>query len=1032
MVKRRRILVVESSDSEEEMRNLADNRKKRRCELIKKLTKTDTTTCPDCFVRITHLPRHMNLVHGVPKHIARYTRLQYNMRKSTKRLRNPKFVDYHVKKKCPVPNCAAIVKRMSRHLQTVHLMSLEDQIKTFGSNCGTPVDTTKKSQNEARRKKHSSKETANCELSLRTAMTPNNISTRNGGIKLVRSLKKSAVLGKKINDIKTQKKDNKKSCQPLNIKKTKQYCDSDDMFANSSEDEKPMLQSRRKSTRTPKPVTVIDHMDSSTETLEDSDNDKDYCPESSEDTENDDISPETRDAVYNKETETLEDAVYNKETETLEDAVYNKETETLEDAVYNKETETLEDAVYNKETETLEDAVYNKETESLEDAVYNKETETLEDAVYNKETETLEDAVYNKETETLEDAVYNKETETLEDAVYNKETETLEDAVYNKETETLEDAVYNQETETLEDAVYNKENETLEDTANTSSKELDEFLYDSDESLNNFTDEYKPWAWLKAKIKLWMQLKSLEESTITDMLKRIEFLFKENRSQDYRRLLNINKAGALINNIKKQNNNDPSSTQTKIKYVCALKHLARFFLANPKVDSFCNSSRMQTYIQTLTDFSCSKRKAVMRELWKKNETDSKLIPKEEDIGAYLSCDLRASVKKRILDCSINEPSQMILTDYMQILGYLFMEISFENANRAGEARNLTVKELINATTLPDNSMVVHVKDHKTNTTYGASPVIISPDLSKEIQIYKEKIRQTNPIKPCDYLFTSSVGSKVSSGNMPRIMQQYWDSTGFPGKVGASLLRKASVTYIRRNAPTLASKLALKMQHSLKTQSKFYYVEDKMKNAVEVSSQLRKLHSTQQKKISSGKSSDFPKVINSQEITTTSTQSSNSAGDCDLSDQNSEQAIETLAENSSKAEVGINDEAQSVIAMPLSEGESSQPFMQMRALAEERKFLLKNESETRGEKSHDLNQFTMPEECVLYEAFAGLIQKRETYPLNASAITKNLSKTEAGKDILKRFDTKKIHNKIKYYKKRQPLGKNSEIIARLTT
>ena len=75
--------------------------------------------------------------------------------------------------------------------------------------------------------------------------------------------------------------------------------------------------------------------------------------------------------------------------------------------------------------------------------------------------------------------------------------------------------------------------------------------------------------------------------------------------------------------------------------------------------------------------------------------------------------------------------------------------------------------------------------------------------------------------------------------------------------------------------------------------------------------------------------------------------SNFAGDCDLSAQNSEQAInfETLAENSSEAAEGTLNETLSFQCL-LSEGESSQPFFQRLAMTEERKFLLQNKGATR--------------------------------------------------------------------------------------
>ena len=85
-----------------------------------------------------------------------------------------------------------------------------------------------------------------------------------------------------------------------------------------------------------------------------------------------------------------------------------------------------------------------------------------------------------------------------------------------------------------------------------------------------------------------------------------------------------------------------------------------------------------------------------------------------------------------------------------------------------------------------------------------------------------------------------------------------------------------------------------------------------------------------------------------------------------------------------------------------------------------------------EKSHTLNQFTMPQEALLYEAFAALIQKKINRPLNNAYVESQLNRMEGGNSILKKFDVVKIINKVKYYKKRERLGKNNEIKKNIET
>ena len=95
--------------------------------------KIEKVSCPLCHKRLVHLPKHMHFVHKFSKSEARYTRLKYNLRKKVNRTEKPKFKDYHYRTHCPVEGCAAIVKRITRHIEAEHGLSREQTIIKYGS-----------------------------------------------------------------------------------------------------------------------------------------------------------------------------------------------------------------------------------------------------------------------------------------------------------------------------------------------------------------------------------------------------------------------------------------------------------------------------------------------------------------------------------------------------------------------------------------------------------------------------------------------------------------------------------------------------------------------------------------------------------------------------------------------------------------------------------------------------------------------------------------------------------------------------------
>ena len=98
------------------------------------MAKIGRSECPHCRKKVFQLPRHVRYVHGYSADKARHVNLKFNLRKSTKRLNDTKYVYYHKRSKCHVKGCIAVIRRIDIHLKKEHRLSAFQQLALFGSN----------------------------------------------------------------------------------------------------------------------------------------------------------------------------------------------------------------------------------------------------------------------------------------------------------------------------------------------------------------------------------------------------------------------------------------------------------------------------------------------------------------------------------------------------------------------------------------------------------------------------------------------------------------------------------------------------------------------------------------------------------------------------------------------------------------------------------------------------------------------------------------------------------------------------------
>lgn len=574
----------------------------------------------------------------------------------------------------------------------------------------------------------------------------------------------------------------------------------------------------------------------------------------------------------------------------------------------------------------------------------------------------------------------------------------------------------------------------------------DEEGYDAPRSRND----------LRSRFVTYMKNKSLDKKTVYEHSRRIEVLMNEMGTDNYRKLFSSSRVGEKVRLLTKQGKKGITN-QTQKKYLTALIHLCKFFVAHPKFDRYCSNERTHRLKQAVEDLAYSKRKQVLSERMERSELDASRIPKDEDVNEYLQSPARQSIIKLLKN--IEKGNKFNLIDLPKFIAFFAIELSFDNANRAGEIRNMTVAEFDNAKEDDKGTRMIKVREHKTFYSHGSAHVMFRPEVWELVFIYRNKIRpliarNDNGESP---FFLSSSGKRINSGNLPRLMQNFWKEAGAGGIVGSSLIRKMSVTTVWKKCPSMAPQLSKKMTHSLNAASLYYHVEEKEKNAKEVSGKLRDVilqnsiatttslspivssipTSIHPPEISSPMPSPYvssPMSIENKEISLVQKSELLLASDDAPKWQpthNSALIIKDITASSpSSFPSHTTFTAQDSSPVPLSSSENtmqSSNLSDSQPLSERRSsFEPEIDIEIAGCFKHALNQFEYADEAALFILFSDVIERNSKVVLSQTKLVTTLKLYEKGRKMIKMYGLDKCRNKIKFLKKKEKCKGNEAL------
>ena len=243
-------------------------------------------------------------------------------------------------------------------------------------------------------------------------------------------------------------------------------------------------------------------------------------------------------------------------------------------------------------------------------------------------------------------------------------------------------------------------------------------------------------------------------------------------------------------------------------------------------------------------WSSSFRQNCAKRHWEKMEEDFHVLITPDQIKQF-----ETSKAARDVVCLLGQLSgahniQITQAQYTLIRDFLLVEISIDNANRAGALANMTVAEY-NRMAKESDEFVVLVKNHKTVSTHGPARIVFSPKLKSWMDVFLREVRlkfTASNAEPDKCVFVTSNGEPMVSSQINKALKSVWKKAEVEGAPSSTLFRKSAVSSVhsRSEGNEARGNLADLMAHNVSTATRFYRLQEKSKSSVKASKHLRQV------------------------------------------------------------------------------------------------------------------------------------------------------------------------------------------------
>ena len=247
----------------------------------------------------------------------------------------------------------------------------------------------------------------------------------------------------------------------------------------------------------------------------------------------------------------------------------------------------------------------------------------------------------------------------------------------------------------------------------------------------------------------------------------------------------------------------------------------------------------------MTSWSAAQKKKVLKRTLQKHDNDFKKLLSSEQLYKVCHGDQRIKAIKQLGTTSDEtnrgEDVQRVINEqaHCEVRDWLMTRLLIDNSGRSGVAANLTVKEFKEAKFYEGTEedlarWRILVEKHKTAENYGAAVVWVYDDLYKLLDMYLRTVRGQfiTSVPKVEQLFVSNNGLPLTSSQVSTSVWRTFQREGImtEGRISATILRKSLATGMHVYMPDEKEHLAALAQHKAQTQSKYYRVHDKVREA----------------------------------------------------------------------------------------------------------------------------------------------------------------------------------------------------------
>ena len=279
--------------------------------------------------------------------------------------------------------------------------------------------------------------------------------------------------------------------------------------------------------------------------------------------------------------------------------------------------------------------------------------------------------------------------------------------------------------------------------------------------------------------------------------------------------------------------------ETIKSYFTSLGHFYSFLLSENPKEIEVNCELVAQVRERVKRWSSSYKRSSLKHKWERQEEDRHELITPDQIEAFENSKISRDAIILLGKLSGAHNAEITQSQYTLLRNFLLVQISIDNANRAGVLANMTLKEFRRASK-EDDRFVIGVMEHKTFHIHGPAQIVLTSNLHNWMNIFVEEVRAKVPgvgMEEHQPLFPSFNGTKLQSSQINKAIKSVWKQAGIAGRIHSTLLRKGAVTAVHKHQKEAASDLAELMAHKEDTAVKYYRLSEKKRASVIASKTL---------------------------------------------------------------------------------------------------------------------------------------------------------------------------------------------------